>query len=248
MMNPTPKNRAHWEKESASYQAAHGAFLEERPCAWGCWRIPEAELRVLGETRDRDVLEFGCGGAQWALALASNGARAVGVDFSKAQLVHGQGSARERALPISLVAGNGERLPFCDASFDIVFCDHGVMSFARPERALAEASRVLRRGGLFAFCMSTPIRDIAYDEGSDRITRSFQRSYFALDHDEDEEIIDFQRPYGEWIRLFRANRFVIEGLVELRPPTAALTTYDDFAPLEWARDFPAEHIWKLSRE
>ena len=71
MKDPTPKNRAHWEKESAAYQAKHGGFLEERPCAWGCWRIPEADLHVLGETRDRDVLEFGCGGAQWALDRAT---------------------------------------------------------------------------------------------------------------------------------------------------------------------------------
>jgi hypothetical protein len=105
------------------------------------------------------------------------------------------------------------------------------MYSARP--ALAEASRILKRGGLFAFCVSTPIRDISYEDhedGSYSVTRSFQR------------------PYGEWIRLFRENRFAIEGLIELRPPLATETTYTEFAPLEWARDFPAEHIWKLCRE
>ena len=53
--------------------------------------------------------------------------------------------------------------------------------------------------------------------------------------------------YGDWIRLFRANGFVVEDLIELRPPEDADTTYVDYAPLEWARAFPGEHIWKVRK-
>ena len=58
---------------------------------------------------------------------------------------------------------------------------------------------------------------------------------------------DFQLTYGDWIRLFRANRLLVEDLIELRPPEDADTTYDDYAPLEWARAFPGEHIWKVRK-
>jgi len=34
------------------------------------------------------------------------------------------------------------------------------MTFAAPEQVIPEVSRVLRDGGLFAFCISTPLRDI----------------------------------------------------------------------------------------
>jgi len=36
-------------------------------------------------------------------------------------------------------------------SFDIVFCDHGAMTFADRHRTVPQAARVLRPGGLFAF-------------------------------------------------------------------------------------------------
>ena len=40
------------------------------PLAWGAWRRPESELQVLGDVTGRDVLELGCGAAQWSAALA----------------------------------------------------------------------------------------------------------------------------------------------------------------------------------
>jgi hypothetical protein len=40
---------------------------------------------------------------------------------------------------------------------------------------------------------------------------------------------------------------VIEDLIELRPLADATTTYVDYAPLEWARAFPCEHIWKVRK-
>jgi hypothetical protein len=60
---------------------------------------------------------------------------------------------------------------------------------------------------------------------------------------ESEGMVEFQLGYGAWIRLLRSHGFVVEDLIELRPQPNATTTYD-LAPLEWARRWPAEHIWK----
>ena len=38
--------------------------------AWGTSQIPESELRILGDVAGKDILEFGCGAAQWSIALA----------------------------------------------------------------------------------------------------------------------------------------------------------------------------------
>ncbi len=40
--------------------------------------------------------------------------------------------------------------------------------------------------------------------------------------------VDFQLPYGEWIRCFRRHGLVVDDLVELRAPKQAATSYDDF--------------------
>ena len=42
-----------------------------------------------------------------------------------------------------------------------------------------------------------------------------------------EEYVEFMLPYGEWIRLFRANGLLIEDLVEIRPEAHAVSSYRD---------------------
>ena len=172
----------------------------------------------------------------------------VGVDLSREQLRNAQARCRRLKAGVPLVLGDAADLPLANASFDIVFCDHGAMSFAKPEPAVAEASRVLRSGGIFAFSMATPFHDVCWEPATDQIVTSLQRDYFALDSVEDAGQVCFQRTYGDWIRLFRANGLRVEDLVEVCPPASAETTYSDFAPLDWARRFPSEHIWKLRRE
>jgi SAM-dependent methyltransferase len=235
------KNRAFWNSISQTYQAEHGPTLDRQAMAWGVWRIPESAIGALGKFEQCDVLELGCGAAQWTDALARSGARAIGLDLSEQQLRH----ARGKQLP--LVQGDAERLPFRERSFDLVFCDHGATSFASPASTVAEVSRVLRRGGRFVFCMSTPIRDICFDLAADSVTPQLACDYFALSTFDDGQSVEYQLPYGEWIRLFRRHDFIVDDLVELQAPAHATTSYSHFVPVAWAQRWPGEHIWKLRK-
>jgi hypothetical protein len=58
----------------------------------------------------------------------------------------------------------------------------------------------------------------------------------------------YQLGYGDWIRLFRSNGFEVEDLIELRAPDTGTTTYSDYVPGDWARKWPAEHIWKVRKK
>ena len=241
-------NREFWDADADDYQAVHGADLTTRPRAWGAWRVPEDELGVLGDTQGLDVLEFGCGAAQWSIALAGLGGQPVGLDQSLVQLKHAVANRETAGAAVPLVAASGEAVPFRDASFDIVFCDHGAMSFSPPEATVPEVARLLRPGGLLAFSQTTPLLYLTWDDRRQRQDTRLHRSYFDLGRlDLGEGTVDFQIPHGEWFHLFREHGFVIENLIELRPTAHATTTYDDFAPLEWARRWPAEQIWKVRR-
>jgi SAM-dependent methyltransferase len=210
------------------------------------WSIPESELHVLGDVRDKDVLELGCGGAQWSIALTKLGARSVGLDNSARQLEHARRLMAGAGVEFPLVHASAESVPLADARFDIVFCDHGAMTFADPERTVPEAARLLRAGGLFAFSAHTPLHFICWDELEDRIGDRLRANYFESTSD-DGEAVAFSRPFGEWIRLFRRHGFAIEDLIELRPPEGATSTYTDYVTYDWARAWPAEQIWRLRR-
>jgi SAM-dependent methyltransferase len=240
------KNRRYWEAESERYQREHAAQLGGRRPVWGVWGIPESRLRVLGDVRGKDVLELGCGGGQWSRWLADLGARPVGLDLSMNQLRHAAGLSSDAGRRVPFVNADAERTPFADASFDVVMCDHGAMTFADPFRTVPEVARVLRPGGLFAFSHASVLHFVCWDDDADAVTDRLARDYFDLRR-WDQETVDFMLPYGEWIRLFRSNGLEIEDLIEPRPPAAARTTYPWFAPLEWARRFPAEEIWRLRK-
>ena len=246
--SPINRNRAAWNKTAAEYQLLHAEQLSKNPTAWGVWAVPEQMLGILGDVAGKDVLEFGCGGAQWSLALAGLGARVVGMDLSEGQLASALRARRNAPATCALVQASGECTPFADARFDLVFCDHGAMTFARPDYTVAEASRLLRPGGRFAFNSASPLLSICWNEESDAVSNSLQEDYFGIDAIEDDDgSVSYQRTYGDWIRLFRKHHLIVEDLVEIRPDPNAETTYPDFVPLEWARRWPAESLWILTR-
>lgn len=241
------KNRAHWDRTADSYEASHGAQLQRHPMAWGCWSIPEADLHVLGDVAGKDVLELGCGAARWSIALTQLGARCTGVDNSERQLDHARNLMTSAGLTFPLVHASAEAVPLADESFDIIFCDHGAMTFCDPYSTVPEAARLLRPGGLLAFSAATPILNICWNEDEDRVDERLHVNYFEDVRFEDASLVNFSLPYGQWIALFRRCGFTIEDLIELRAPEKPDTTYTDFVSHEWARQWPAEQIWRVRR-
>jgi len=139
-------------------------------------------------------------------------------------------------------------VPLPDASFDIVFCDWGAMTFCNPERTVPEAARLMRPGGLFAFATGTPIQFLCQDVKKDRLTDRLINDYFGMHCLEWEDEVDFQLPYGDWIQLFRRSGFVVEDLIETQPSPGVTSTYRDATETAWARRWPMENIWKLRKE
>jgi SAM-dependent methyltransferase len=242
------RNRAHWDRTSDEYQARHGDFIRGREPRWGVWQIPESELGILGDVSGLDVLELGCGAAQWSILLAKQGARPVALDYSERQLEHARALMAEAGVAFPLVHASAEDVPLPDASFDVVFCDHGAMSWADPYKTVPEAARLLRQSGLLAFSTTSAIAYACWSGADgelieDRLTRD----YFGMHRIGDDDSVNYQLPYGEWIRLFRSNDFEIEDLVEPRPDPDARSTYWEESERDWARRWPSESIWRVRK-
>ncbi len=242
------QNRRSWNIDSDTYQKDHGPQLgASGGMAWGVWQISEASLQILGEVKGRDILELGCGAAQWSISLAKAGALPVGLDVAEKQLEHARRLMAEAGVDFPLVHASAEAVPLPDESFDIVFSDYGGMTFADPYMTVPEVARLLGPGGFLAFCGATPLIQMCYPDDGEHPGDRLLMDYFGMWSLPVDGYVEFMLPYGAWIRLFRAHGLLVEDLVELRPGPEAVSSFRDDSDREWYRRWPGEQIWKLRR-
>jgi ubiquinone/menaquinone biosynthesis C-methylase UbiE len=107
----------------------------------------EPLLDAAGVKKGTKVIDIATGPGYVAAAAARRRATVIGVDFSAAMIKE----AKERYRDIEFREGDAEQLPFGNSLFDAVVMNFGVLHLGRPDQALAEACRVLRMDGRFAF-------------------------------------------------------------------------------------------------
>jgi SAM-dependent methyltransferase len=104
-----------------------------------------------GAYRGRRVLDVGCGAGTDLVRFAKGGAIVTGVDISQSAIELAKANVAQQGLAADLRVADGERLPFGDGTFDLVFA-HGVVQYTPDGRALVEeCRRVLKPGGEAVF-------------------------------------------------------------------------------------------------
>ena len=146
-------NVRYHDAAAAAYDAKWGIDLGEV----GQAQVRAKLAKALGELPPRpfgDALEIGAGTGYFALNLLQAGLieRATATDISAGMLAALAASADQLGQSVRAVRTEAEELPFADSSFDLVF-GHAVLHHI-PDlgRAFAEFARVLRPGGVVAFC------------------------------------------------------------------------------------------------
>jgi SAM-dependent methyltransferase len=138
------------------------AFRDFEHAGWGNDTTAIAYHRHLGEVTSQcipeliraaslkagdKVLDVACGAGYVAAAARDRGAEVVGVDFSAAQV-----RLAEQTYPdIRFIEGDAEALPFAEGEFDAVLNAFGLPHIPNPDKAAAEAYRVLKPTGRFAY-------------------------------------------------------------------------------------------------
>ena len=114
-------------------------------------------IEFAGVSAGERVLDIGCGTGVVAITAARRGAKVSGLDLTPALLEHARENEQIAGCgPIDWTEGDAERLPYPDASFDVVVSQFGHMFAPQADVALAEMRRVLKPGGRIAFATWPP--------------------------------------------------------------------------------------------
>ncbi len=240
-------NIAQWTKNNQEALDARAPKSWARESvSWGIFDVRETDIgSPLGNVRDLDVVELGCGTAYFSAILAKLGARPVGVDPTPAQLATARRMQQETGITFPLVEAPGERVPLPDASFDLAVSEYGASLWADPHKWVSEAARLLRPDGRLVFLTNSVLAVVCSPDVGDVVDRLMrpQAGMYRFEWPGDLGV-EFHLPHGEWIDLLRKNGFEVERLIELYA-TAESKRHDYYGYVEpdWARQWPAEEVW-----
>ena len=140
-----------WEKVADVYHECFGSITSKTALAL----VNSAKIK-----QDDHVLDIACGPGYTAAFALEKGGIITGIDFSDAMIR----KAKAFYPKINFQLMDAEELQFNDEIFDVILMNFGILHLAKPERAIAEAFRVLKPGGKFLFTVwDRPIRSKAFD-------------------------------------------------------------------------------------
>jgi len=181
-----------------------------------------AVLEVIGDVRDRRVLDVGCGPGFYARELIGRGAVVVAFDASE-RMVHLAAQRVPEARVVQAVLG--EPLPFPDHEFDLAVCALAIHYVSNRGAAFAELFRVLRPGGAAIVSTQHPTADWLRKGGS----------YFDVRREQDtwtrdgvSYTVDFWRePLTSLCDAATRAGFLIERILEPRPSAVMRERWPD---------------------
>jgi SAM-dependent methyltransferase len=240
-------NRGRWTRANTEFTNADAELKwAGEEIVWGGFEWPEAELRILGDVADLDVVELGCGTAYFSAWLARRGARPVGVDVTPAQLDTARRMQARFGLEFPLLEASAEDVPLPDASFDLALSEFGASIWCDPERWLPEAARLLRPRGRLVFMRGSTLMllcGLTGDQVGERIELDWKR-LDRMDLREEGGGIEFHPPTGVMLEHLRHAGFELLELRELLAPADARThPYYSFVTADWGRRWPSAEVW-----
>jgi ubiquinone/menaquinone biosynthesis C-methylase UbiE len=126
-------------------------------------------FEILGDIKDKSVLDLACGQGYLSRLLARKGANVLGVDISQKMLEIAEASEESTPLGVRYMHCNSSEIPdIADASMDYIVSTFGFHDIKEIEPTIEECSRVLKAGGKLVFAIPHPFsyaKRIADEEG-----------------------------------------------------------------------------------
>jgi ubiquinone/menaquinone biosynthesis C-methylase UbiE/DNA-binding HxlR family transcriptional regulator len=136
------------DKTRAFFDEMAGRFGREYVPGRSWQGLAEALLRLLPPMV---IADLGAGEGTFSLLLAQRARQVIAVDSSEKMVAYGTDLAQRQGVStLEYRLGDLEDLPIDTASVDLAFFSQSLHHALHPDRAVAEASRILKPGGRIA--------------------------------------------------------------------------------------------------
>jgi ubiquinone/menaquinone biosynthesis C-methylase UbiE len=154
---------------------AHDTFIADRALRLHDYILEYGGLvEIFSETRDRRLLDVGCGGGQAAIRMKDRypHLNLTGIDLSEWMIEGARKRARNKGYDIRFEVADVLALPFQDASFNVVYSFGSAKHWPDPLKGFGECWRVLKPGGELL------VADATSDASSQEIENFFEIAGF----------------------------------------------------------------------
>jgi ubiquinone/menaquinone biosynthesis C-methylase UbiE len=217
-----------WNKIAALYKKRYEISTDE--LHYGPLCPGENNLRLLGDIKNKKVIDLGCGSGQNAVALAKMGADVTAIDFSKGQIEQTKRLASRQKVKIKSIVSDLEDLSkLKNNSFDLAISACAIAYIKNINKAFKEAYRILKPGGQFILSEMNPLQYII-DENEHGVEFNAKYPYKPLLIKWDWEFDDLQtapdfkhyvRPISQYFNTLVDCGFAVSKILE---PESTLST------------------------
>ncbi|MGN9863454.1 class I SAM-dependent methyltransferase [Bacillus swezeyi] len=223
-----------WDRFADTYAANH---TEQGDIHKEVFLNP-ALFSLMGNVKNKNVLDAGCGEGYLSRMLAKAGARVTAVDYSP-RMIEIAKKRTPNGLPIRYQQGNLENLhDLEDQSFDLIVSNMVIQDLADYEKAFQEMHRLLADGGCFIFsilhpCFITP--ESGWEKTADgqklhwNVDQYFYEGAYEQRLGDQEKMLFFHRTLTSYINTLIHTGFHVESIVEPKPAKEMLEKYPSFA-------------------
>jgi SAM-dependent methyltransferase len=217
------KARKDWNRLAETYQA----FRRESGTYNELVEIP-AMLSLIGNVRNKKLLDAGCSYGYYSILLAKQGATVTGIDISAKMIELAKNNAEKASVSCQFLVCDMQDLSmFASSAFDMVISSIVVGYLEELGKAFSGVFRVLKSNGLFVFSENHPILKGSWEKDNEgrrlhwNIDNYFERSTRTIEwRTQNGKAIETTSRHitvQDYFDALISSGFVVERLVEPEP-------------------------------
>jgi 2-polyprenyl-3-methyl-5-hydroxy-6-metoxy-1,4-benzoquinol methylase len=230
---------ASWDEVAADYHKTVG----ETGDSYHRTNVNPVIFDILGDIKDRSVLDLACGQGYLSRILARKGATVIGVDLSEKMLEIARASEISESLGVKYIKCSSANMSeISDGSMDCIVSAFGFHDIKDIEPTIEECSRILKAGGKLVFAIPHPLTYArrTQDEDGYFLKMRHYMSVREIPHPKykDTKVVAYHRPLSFYFEKIFSVSFQMIAFREITTELSRGSPIKDESLLTYKQEIP----------